>query len=278
MGNLIWLASFPKSGNTWLRAFLHNLLLNPDKPIYINDLDTFCLGESALSHFKKFDPRPYTEYTEQDVAKLRPQVHRKFTTASPDSVFVKTHNALLVDHGLPVITLEVTAGTIYVMRNPLDVTISLAHHLAIPIEGAIRSMALPGTRTKNSEKFVYELRGSWSQHVASWTARPHPALHVVRYEDMIERPEQTFAGVARFLGLNPPRARLLSAINMASFPVLKEQERQHGFREKPDHAEAFFREGKAGQWKTKLAREQVAAVVRIHRQQMTRFGYVPPGF
>ena len=47
MGALIWLASYPKSGNTWLRAFLYNLLRNPPKPAPINELDRFCLGESA---------------------------------------------------------------------------------------------------------------------------------------------------------------------------------------------------------------------------------------
>jgi len=138
-------------------------------------------------------------------------------------------------------------------------------------------MATPDAHTRTKEKFVREVRGAWSQHVASWTARAHPTLHVVRYEDMLERPEPTFAGVARFLGLNPPPQRLAAAVAKSSFGVLAEQERRHGFKEKPKRAERFFREGRAGQWRQALTPAQVAAVVRAHRAQMARFGYVPPG-
>jgi hypothetical protein len=59
--------------------------------------------------------------------------------------------------------------------------------------------------------------GTWSMHVASWTQVPLPALHVVRYEDLIERTAETFRGVAQFLGLNPPPERLERAISHSSF-------------------------------------------------------------
>jgi hypothetical protein len=278
MGKIIWLASFPKSGNTWLRAFLHNLLLNPDKPVYINELDTFSTSESARKHYEPFLEGPWQDWADPEVAAARIKVHAALTGLSLDNVFVKTHCALAIDHGHPTVNLDETAGAIYIVRNPLDVTISLTHHTGMTVDQTIQAMANPEGRTRTEEKYVTEPRGSWSNHVASWTHRPHPGLLVVRYEDMLEKPDEAFGRVARFLGLDPPTVRFKNAINMSSFKVLRTQEERWGFVERSPNAAMFFREGRAGQWQEALAPEQVARVIAAHRQQMARFGYPPPGF
>ena len=278
MGGILWLASYPKSGNTWLRAFLHNFLRNPDQPYDINKLMEFTAGESATVLYRPFDPRPWTEYTREDVAKIRPLVHRELTKSFPDTVFAKTHNALLEDFGHPTVNMEVTAGSIYVVRNPLDVAISYAHHLSVDYDEAIKLLGTKGAMTIPSEKHVHELMGSWSQHVESWTGRPNPRLHLVRYEDLLESPFKSFGGIARFLGINPTRERLDKAIKQSSFKVLKTQEKAKGFIERPAKADAFFRKGEAGQWRRELAPEQVKRVIADHREQMERFGYVPADY
>ena len=275
MGAIVWLASYPKSGNTWLRAFLHNLLRDPQEGYDINNLDHFTVGESSYGWYKMIDARPLEAYTTAEVAALRPKVHRHLTTLFPDSVFAKTHCAVMEDHGFPTVTFEVTAGAIYVVRNPLDVALSYAHHLGATADDVIGFMARPGTMSPASNNHVHELLGSWSEHVESWTARPNRALHVVRYEDMLSKPQSTFAGIARFLSLKPPRDRLERAIARSSFRVLQEQERRHGFKERGEKAERFFRQGTAGQWRKELTGEQVERVVATHGEQMRRFGYLP---
>jgi len=275
MGGILWLASYPKSGNTWLRAFLHNFLRNPDQSYDINKLMEFTTGESQTVLYRQLDPRPWTEYTREDVARMRPQVHRELTKTFPDTVFAKTHNALLEDMGYPTVNMEVTAGGIYVVRNPLDVAISYSHHLSLPLDEMIDIMGRPGAMTNPSEKNVHEVQGSWSQHVESWTGKPNPRLLVLRYEDMLESPFKSFGAVAKFLGINAPRDRLDKAIKQSSFKVLKNQEKAKGFIERPAKAEAFFRKGEAGQWRHDLTPEQVQRIVSDHREQMERFGYVP---
>jgi len=275
MGKIIWLASFPKSGNTWLRAFLHNLLRNPNEPYDINKLADFTKGDAQMAWYNLIDKRPGSEITKEDVAKLRPRVHRLMTQSRPDSVFIKTHNKLVEDRGTPMITMEHTAGAIYIIRNPLDVTLSFADHYALSIDEAIKTMATPELQTENSDKYCYEVYGSWSEHVLSWTLNAHPGLHTIRYEDMLEAPMKTFAGVLKFLGLNVNRERLDKAIKLSSFRVLQEQEKRQGFVEKTEVSERFFREGKAGQWKRQMTQGQVDAVVAAHREQMARFGYWP---
>ena len=275
MGGILWLASYPKSGNTWLRAFLHNFMRNPGQPYDINKLTEMTAGESQTILYKRFDPRPWTEYTREDVAKLRPLVQRELMKASPDTVFTKTHNALLEDHGHPVIAMDLTVGAIYVVRNPLDVAISYAHHLAVSIDEVIELLGNPGAFTVPTEKHVFEFMASWSRHVDSWTGQPNPRLHVVRYEDMLESPSKTFGGIVRFLGIDPKRDRLDKAIKQSSFKVLSQQEKTKGFIERPEKAQAFFRKGEAGQWRRDLTPDQVKRIVADHRPQMERFGYVP---
>jgi Sulfotransferase domain len=275
MGKIIWLASFPKSGNTWLRAFMHNLLRNPNEPYDINKLADFTKGDAQMAWYNLIDKRPGSQITKDEVATLRPKVHRLMTQSRPDSVFIKTHNKLVEDRGTPMITMECTAGAIYIIRNPLDVTLSFADHYGLSIDDAIKTMATPGLHTENSDKYCYEIYGTWSENVETWTLNSHPGLHVVRYEDMLDAPVKTFGGVLRFLGLNVSRERLDKAIKLSSFRVLQEQEKRQGFVEKTEVSERFFREGKAGQWRRKMTREQVDAVVAAHREQMARFGYLP---
>jgi Sulfotransferase domain len=277
MAGIIWLASYPKSGNTWLRAFLHNLLRTTDRPYDINRLTDLTGGESQIGWYLQASGLAKGPIDDKTVQRLRPQVHRMIAGSSPDSVLLKTHNALLADDGFPLITLEVTAGAIYIVRNPLDVAISLAHHNASTIDEAIEVMALKHAHAIGNEVTVYELYDSWSAHVASWTAKPSPTLHVMRYEDMVVNPRRSFTAVTQFLGIPAPRERIEKAIRLSSFNVLKEQERRHGFRERPANVPSFFREGKVGQWKKGLSEAQTARIVAAHREQMARFDYLPPG-
>jgi hypothetical protein len=277
MAGIVWLASYPKSGNTWLRAFLHNFLRDPERAYDINKLTDLTAGESMTYLYRAQDPALDQHFTDERIRELRPLVHRTISRSSPDSVLVKTHNALVEEDGYPLISLDLTAGAIYIVRNPLDVVISFSHHNRTTVDNMIEFMANKTAATVSNEKNVYELYDSWSGHVASWTATPSPTLHVVRYEDMLANPQKSFAAVVKFLGIEAPRQRIERAIRLSSFTVLKEQERRQGFRERPSAMEAFFREGKAGQWKKTLTKEQVAAIVAAHREQMARFGYVPEG-
>src|SRR5260370_39401341 len=95
MAGIIWLASYPKSGNTWLRAFLHNFLRGPERSYDINRLTDFTAGESQTPLYRAQDPNFDQNYTDERVRELRPLVHRAFTQSSPDNVMVKKHHALV---------------------------------------------------------------------------------------------------------------------------------------------------------------------------------------
>jgi len=275
MGGIVWLASYPKSGNTWLRAFLHNLLRNPEQPADINQLDRFCYGDSLAPFYERVAGRRVGDLSRAEIQALRPKVHEGFARSFPDTVFAKTHNMMAEIEGVPLITMEHTAGAIYVLRNPLDVSLSLADHFGLGPAQAVNMLNNPDAGSLTDDRTVFEVYGAWSQHVWSWTQTERPNLIWVRYEDMLEKPLQTFGRIAGFLGFQPPRARLEKAIRFSSFKVLASQEASRGFREKSLHSQRFFRVGKAGQWRKALSVEQIRALVEGNREQMARFGYLP---
>jgi hypothetical protein len=275
MGRLIWLASFPKSGNTWMRAFLHNLLRDPKDDYDINRLGEFSFSDSTPHFYQTYLTKPPKEWTNQEVMQTRWKAQRDIGRMSTDDVFVKTHNAHVEFDGLPMIHMDLTAGAFYVVRNPLDVCISLADHYGAGIDDSIRIMGDPNSGTPTGEQLVFEVHKTWSTHVLSWTNQPGPWLHIIRYEDMLKKPVVAFSRAARFLGLNPPRDRLERAIERSSFKSLRAQEDEKGFRERSYKAEKFFRVGKAGQWRTALSQAQIERVVEAHKEQMERFGYWP---
>jgi hypothetical protein len=273
MGGIVWLASYPKSGNTWTRNFLHNVLRPEAESHDINAMRDLTAYENNTRWFEGLLPRPLAECAAEDVAPLRARAQERLAAEADGLVFVKTHNALVKEFGHPVINARVTAGAIYIVRHPLDVAVSFAHHLATTTDNAIEKMNTSGLQTPNTERTAYEIYGSWSEHVATWTRKPHQGLHIMRYEDMLAEPEQTFRRLCDFLLLKPSRAALLAAIEKSSFARLKEQEDERGFSEKPADAKTFFREGRAGAWRDHLTAEQVRAVMEPNADQARRFGY-----
>jgi Sulfotransferase domain len=275
---LVWLASYPKSGNTWTRAFLSNLaaiLAGESAELDVNSIGRFSAGENFTELYEGLLGFRPTESHRKEIAALRHDVQRSIADGYEGLVFVKTHNGLVLDHGRPILNFAVTSGAIYIVRNPLDVAISLSHHLGMTLDEAIATMGTADVSTPVNDKRVYEIWGSWSQHVESWTRKPHHAIYVMRYEDMLSDPQKTFGGLTRHLLLDATPSQLDLAIARSSFAKLRDQEEKAGFQEKSEKAERFFREGRAGQWKEILTPAQVDRVVKDHGEQMAKFGYLP---
>ncbi|MCB1488935.1 MAG: sulfotransferase domain-containing protein [Bauldia sp.] len=276
---IVWIASYPRSGNTWVRAFVHALtqiIANPNvADIGLGSVDKWSVSERLLSRYTPFLGKPAAIATPAEIAAVRPRVQTSIAMAAPGVVFVKTHNANGRDHGVPLINKAASAGAIYLVRNPLDVAISYAHFSNASIDEAIRTMAIPSWCIESTADTARVVTGSWTENVASWTDHPNPAVLVMRYEDLVATPEKAFGRIARHLRLKPNPKQLRRAIDMTSFDSLRSKEETSGFAEKPRTAESFFRAGRIGEWRERLTGEQVAAVVATHSRMMERFGYLP---
>ncbi len=275
---IVWIASFPKAGNTWTRSFLHNLtkIQSGEKEEQrINDMNKFTTWEINKQFYTTLlGYEPHSQKHRKEIAAIRPKVQQQIADEFEGLIFIKTHHALVMDRGYPVINMSVTAGAIYIVRNPLDVAISYAHHMGRSIDYGIKLMSMKNMETSGNNKAVHEVYGSWSQHVWSWTRKPHRAIYVMRYEDMLTEPEKIFSGLANHLLLDATPDQIKEAIERSSFNKLKEQEEKEGFRERPTEAKQFFREGRAGQWKVTLTPAQIDQIIKNHGEQMKRFGYL----
>jgi hypothetical protein len=219
--------------------------------------------------------KPLSAASRSEIAAIRVKVQQQIADEADAPVFVKTHNALVLDRGHPTINMGATSGAIYIVRNPLDVVISFAPHFGIDLDAAIDKMGRLGLETDITEHAAYEVYGSWSENVMSWTRKPHRAIYVMRYEDMLERPLETFRGLCSHLLLDPSDSQVARAIELSSFEQAKAQEAEKGYRERPNQSKTFFRAGRAGQWRQQLSHEQIRRIVTDNREQMVRFGYLP---
>jgi uncharacterized protein DUF6065/sulfotransferase family protein len=278
--NIIWVASYPKSGNTWVRVLLHNLLREMNEPateaLDINRLSETTAWEIPAAPYARLLGKPVSEAALREIAEIRPRVQARLAASRAQPFLVKTHLCLGNDWQTPTVNLDATLAAVYIIRNPLDVAISYAHHSAITIDAMIATMATSGFRTMGNNNNVYEVLGSWSEHVASWVGLNQRPVHILRYEDLIANPLRSLATLARFLGLEPDDDQMKAAVARSSFAEMSRQETENGFKERPPTAKVFFREGRAGQWRDVLTPGQIAEIMRAHAPMMQRFGYLPP--
>jgi hypothetical protein len=268
MGKIVWLASYPKSGNTWVRAFLHNYITQPETAHSINRLTDFSVAECAAPFFRE----PDETLTVEQVQALRPRVHEELTKLHPDLVFVKTHNANLAVHGIPLCTPEHTAGAVYIVRDPRDVALSFAAFAQKSVDEIIEIMASPAAANASDELQVFEMLSSWSEHVRSWVGAPRRLL--TRYEDLAAEPERYFARIIRFVGTGEvDQQRLARAIEFSSFKNLSAQESAEGYKAGGKSGK-FFRQGKAGQWRERLTPAQAERITAAHGEVMQKLGYL----
>ncbi|MEM7171738.1 MAG: sulfotransferase domain-containing protein [Pseudomonadota bacterium] len=277
MSGIIWLASYPKSGNTWTRAFLANYMSNASEPIPINDLPNYILGDGFKLHYEQLTGKAFADLSDDEVNELRPRLHQWFAMSRGETVFVKTHSMITKVKEVPTITPTATAGAIYIVRNPLDVAVSSAYHYQTSFEQAVETLCETQNSMEAVDRQAPVYLGSWSGHFKSWTNAPGLRLHLLRYEDMLQKPVKAFGSIIKFLGLPKEPDRLKRAIRFASFKELTKQESATEFVEaRPDGKSKFFRQGKIGGWRDFLTDEQSQKLIDINRAEMTQLGYLSP--
>jgi aryl sulfotransferase len=274
---IVWLASYPKSGNTWFRAFL-TALLNPENPgPDINNMYPTTIA-SSRQLFDELTGVSSADLLPEEIDRLRPLVYRQNALESEEMLYHKVHDAWTrLPDGEPLIPADVTRAVVYIIRNPLDVAVSFAYHLNSGIDKTIGIMNNPAyTFCDREDRLHNQLRQrllTWSGHVKSWVDESGLPVLVLRYEDMSALPRETFSKAVTFIGLNHTPEEINTALEYCAFERLKKQEEISGFSEKNAKAESFFRKGVVGDWRNILTPEQIKTIIKAHGEVMERFGY-----
>lgn len=277
-GNIVWIASYPKSGNTWFRIFLTCLQNGTVTEADINGIDTDGIA-SARTPFEQCTGLDSTSLTVEEIAALRPAVYEHLSDSLQQELWIKVHDACqTLPDGRPLFPPRATRTACYLMRNPLDIAVSYANHNGHSLDRTIDNMNNPewslSKQILNATNQLPHHLGSWSQHVASWMESALFPVCLIRYEDMHQMPQETFGRAASAIGLDKSPEEIERAISASTFDKLKQQEQVSGFRERPHASKQFFRAGKIGSWRDSLSDNQAALIIEHHRPTMQRYGYL----
>jgi len=276
IGRTVWLASYPKSGSTWLRAVL--TAWRTGGPLDLNALD----GGPIAAFREYFDVAtgvPSSSLTPDEVELVRPRIDELAALEASEPLLRKVHDAYFAGPaGEPIVSVAATRAALYVIRDPREVAVSYAHHRGRTLGWAAGHLDDPDAAMSAEEDLLpVQLRqrlGTWSQHVRSWVDETPFPVEVVRYEDFAATPVPTFARALRFAGFAAvDEGSVAEAVAHADFDRLRRAEQEHGFLEQPPSAGDFFRRGESGSWREELSTELADRILGDHREVMSRFGY-----
>jgi hypothetical protein len=276
----VWLASYPKSGNTWFRALL-TAYKDSDSEVDINRLAVRHAARERM--FERYLACDGSLLTIDETFVARRELYLFLAGGATTRDPQKVHDAnLTLTNGKLLFPPEATAGVIHLVRHPFDVAVSYAYHLGLApdFDRCIDNMCNPEFRLDGlTYSQMPQVQSDWSNHTLSWLDMPDVRRVTLRYEDMLADAETALARALRVMDpdSDPDPDRVHRAVAATSFDKLQAQETASSFKERSKRAESFFRSGTAGDWQNHLTPAQCARLSEVLAPAMQRVGYHPDG-
>ena len=276
---IVWLASYPKSGNTWMWLFIKSYFNPPEKKLSLNYHKNDPIMLDGFPNETKFDELKINYENFFDISKNWINLQSLINLNNKIN-YVKTHNAMCTVNNYKFTDMHNTLGAIYIVRDPRDVLISYSSYMEKNIDETLKFML--NKETYEVGKFkgkIYNrtLIGSWSDHYNSWKNYKSREILVIKYEDMVNNTSSTFLNVLTYLKkinkIEIDQNKLDNAIEETSFKNLKSLEMSEGFKTNPSK-NVFFRKGVIGDWREKLNKEQIEKIERAFGAEMVELGYL----
>ena len=285
---IIWLASYPKSGNTWLRFFIISLLLKDNNEISLKHLEGIKQFPTNY-HYKNF------KITRADLGNLNEVCKywidaQKFINSDKKIRFFKTHNALFKLDNNIFTNKENTLGVIHIVRDPRNVLTSVNNHFHHKTFEESKNFIMDDrkgifNKSKIEKENIFTLPqviGSWRTHYQSWKLIKKNYL-LVKYENLIDNPEFEFKKIANYLEpllkVKFNNENISRAIKLSSFDRLKKIEEKEGFVESVKNIETgkketFFNLGPNNDWKEILDKKTSDEISKKFEPEMQELGYI----
>ena len=283
MKKIIWISSYPKSGNTWMRSLIANYFYNNNQNI--NSLN-------ILKNIKKF---PNTAMVKKLVnkneiiknpfiiSKYWLKLQKSITEQLNNFIFLKNHNALVSVEGDEFTNENFSLGAIYIVRDPRDIAVSYVNFdKTLSVDDAINRLVSHGSKdllsvVTRDNIYDIEVLGSWKFNYISWKEGIIKLPKIfIRYEDLLEDTQGTFLKVINFLSkitnVKINNHQLKFAIKQSKFSNLKKLEKK-GFDEYKKNIN-FFNNGKSGMWKDYLNNKQLDIIYKELSNEMKELGYL----
>ena len=279
MKKIIWISSYPKSGNTWIRYLIANYFFNSERKFdqkIIGNVKKFPVDDliKKISTKKELIKNPY------NISKYWIKSQELMKVIKGNVVFLKNHNALVSINKKDFTNENHSLASIYIVRDPRDVVISYAKYRNLSYDRSIEQLC--------SKKLFYlldikedfpriEILGSWKFHYTSWRdGVPNMPKVIVRYEDLLDNCYNNFYKIIDFLskilGFKINIEQLKFSIEFSNFEKLQKDEKKLGFFENSGNTN-FFRCGKKEYWKNELSISQVKKIEKEFDEEMKFLGY-----
>lgn len=286
----VLIASYPKSGNTWVRCLIEALRYPDLTSIDINRITTAAVSAADVDLIDCFSGIDVEGLSPSETLACRRRAYETaFNLHNSQTLFLKVHDANVRTSDGRLFHKGNTSKCIYIVRSPLDVAPSYAHHNSGAVtpqslDQTIAHMAdpdahmedhLPSTRQRGRRTagLAPQPLMRWDQHVQSYVDEFDGPLLLCRYEDLHRAPMREAARIADFLALEYTPETLERACHLASFQKLAGHEEAAGFTEAPSAAPYFFRSGRIGDGDRLLSPEHQRAMREVHGIVMGKLGY-----
>ena len=282
---IFWIASYPKSGNTWLRSLLSAYYSSEDG--VFNQAILKNIGQfPEKRHFSSFD---YNSKDVTDTTRFWIKAQEKIN-ADKKLRFFKTHNIFGEVNNHKFTNKQNSAGCIYIVRDPRNVITSLINHYEMSYDEALKWMT-------NSKKFIYDVENvkqdgysdfqfisSWSTNYKSWKIQKEIPIKIIRYEDLLKETYVVFKDIIEFTNkiLNIKekidKNKIKNSVSSTFFDKLKNEEKKNGFIEavsskKNKKKIPFFYLGPDNDWKKILDKGQQSEFNDIFEEDLKELGY-----
>ena len=277
---IVWIASYPKSGNTWVRSFLTAYYYCKDGVFDINNLI-------------KIQDYPNKQFFKNEVKKG--EIHKHWEESQINIVnqkkikFLKTHNSLISAFGKNFTEPKYTLGVIYIIRDPRNVITSVKNHNDFKTyEEALNMMqndnAVISDYSYLNNHAKTNIINSWRINYQSWLRNNYYRRILIKYEDMLKNPYQTFRDIVIFVNTickfndNFDEKKFNNSIETTSFKKLQELENQGKFTESvysihDNRKVKFFNQGPDNYWKKNLSHELILKMNDYYKDDLKKFNY-----
>ena len=277
---IIWIASYPKSGNTWVRSFLTAYYFCENGVFDINKL-------SMIEDYpnKQF----FRETVKQGEIHKHWESSQKDICAKKEAKFLKTHNSLITAFGNDFTKPKYTLGVIYVIRDPRNVISSVKNHN--DLESYEKALSFMQDENKVLEDYPHlknyaktNIVNSWRINYQSWMSNKFFRRLTIRYEDMVKNPQETFKKLIVFVNtlvrlkdeIDPKK--LNNAIETTDFKSLQDIENQGNFGEnvyslRDNRKIKFFYQGPENDWKKNLDENMIKKMNEYFYKDLKFFKY-----
>jgi len=278
---IVWIASYPKSGNTWVRSLLSAYLYSEDG-IFNFDL---------LKKIDQFPSKKFFDFFLKDLNDIKKvsdhwiAAQDRLNLVNDGTIFLKTHNALCTFENNHFTNRNNTKAAIYIVRDPRNVITSLCNHYDMDIEESFnfltdRDISLVARKLHND---VITIIGDWSNNYQSWRKLKFAPILIIKYEDLIIDTKKIFLSILNFLknfmDIKIEENKILKTIESCNFDRLSKNEQIEGFAEsayseKKGKKLNFFYLGKKNNWKNLLNPKIEKKIRKTFEKQMKELGYI----